>query len=586
MWRQKMISRILLVGNPNVGKSAMFHRLTGVHVVCSNYPGTTVEYTEGALNLGGERIPVIDVPGTYSLMPSSKGEEVATRMISNGGAIINVVDSTNLERNLLLTLNLLDRGLPVIVALNMWDDAAHRGIRIDASALSKELMVPVVPTVAVTGEGVKDLVARLPDAVPAAAERGRRDRTDEERWAEIGRILAKVQLLEHRHHTFAEWLGDLSVQPLPAGIPIAVFVLAATFAVVRFVGEGLIALVFDPFFEGAWLPMMERLDGALGGEGLLHSLLIGHKIGGVIDLRQSFGLLTTGVYVEFGMVLPYIVAFYLAVGILEDSGYLPRLAVMLDSVFHRIGLHGWAIIPSLLGLGCNVPGILATRMLESERERLIAATLISTAIPCVSMQAMIWGLVGARGVHCVVLIYASMLLAWLVLGRLLNMLLKGRSPELLMEIPPYRFPPLRAAAEKLMMRIVQFVREATPLVLGGVLLANILTITGAFELAAVAFGPLLSAIWDLPPDAAVPLMVGILRKDVAVGMLDALGLNDAQMVVATVALAMTFPCAASFVVMLRELGWKGFLKSVGIMIATAMCAGAALNFSLKAAGMQ
>ncbi|MCX7804995.1 MAG: ferrous iron transporter B [Planctomycetota bacterium] len=580
-----MADRILLVGNPNVGKSALFHRLTGVHVICSNYPGTTVEYTEGSLNVGGERVQVLDVPGTYSLTPSSKGEEVATHMIAGGGTIINVVDATNIERNLLLTLNLLDRGLPVIVALNMWDDAAHRGIRIDAAALSKELGAPVVPTVAVTGEGVRELVGKLAEAAGAAAGRGVRERSDGERWAEIGRILAKVQSLEHRHHTFAEWLGDLSVQPLPAGIPIAVVVLAATFAVVRLVGEGLIALISDPFFEGAWLPLMERLDGAIGG-GILGDILIGRRVDGEIHLRESFGVLTTGVYVEFGMVLPYIAAFYLAVGALEDSGYLPRLAVMLDSVMHRLGLHGWAIIPSLLGLGCNVPGILATRMLESGRERLIAATLISTAIPCVSLQAMIWGLIGERGVRCVAIIYVSMLLAWLVLGRLLNLLLKGRSPELLMEIPPYRFPPIRVAAEKLAMRLVQFVREATPLVLGGILLANVLMLTGAFDLAAAAFGPILSAIWGLPPEAAVPLMVGVLRKDVAVGMLETLGLGDAQMVVATVGLAMTFPCAASFIVMLRELGWKGFLKSVGIMLATAAVAGAALNLSLKAAGME
>ena len=575
-----MPDRILLVGNPNVGKSAIFCRLTGLHVICSNYPGTTVEYTEGALTVAGRRIPVVDVPGTYSLQPSSRGEEVAARMIEEGGTVINVVDATNLERNLLLTLTLMDRGLPVIVALNMWDDARHRGIEIDAARLEAELGVPVVPTVGVTGEGIKELVSRLPEA----KAKERRERTDEERWADIGRLLAKVQSLEHRHHTFGEWLGDLSVQPLPAGLPIAIAVLAAMFLAVRLVGEGLIAYVLDPFFGGAWKPAMDRLDGMLGG-GFLSDILIGHRIGGEIDLRQSFGLLTTGIYVEFGMVLPYIVAFYIAMGVLEDSGYLPRLAVMLDSIMHRLGLHGWAIIPSMLGMGCNVPGILATRMLESERERLIAATLISTAIPCVALQSMVWGLIGGRGIHCVIIIYAAMFLAWLVLGRVLNAVLKGRSPELLMEIPPYRFPPVKVIADKLLMRIAQFLREATPLVLGGILLANILAKLGVFEFAASVAGPVLTRIWGLPPEAIVPLLVGLLRKDVAVGMLDVIGLSDAQMIVATVVLAMTFPCVASFIVMLKELGLRGFLKSVGIMIATAVIAGAALNAALTAAGM-
>jgi ferrous iron transport protein B len=274
------------------------------------------------------------------------------------------------------------------------------------------------------------------------------------------------------------------------------------------------------------------------------------------------------------------VAFYLLLGYLEDSGYLPRLAVLLDSILHRLGLHGWAIIPTLLGLGCNVPGILATRMLESRRERMICATLISIGVPCAATQAMIWGLVGQRGLLYVLAIYATLALVWIVLGRVLNAFLIGRSPELLLEIPAYRFPSLRAVWRKLWLRIRLFFREAIPIIMLGILLIEVLQFTGLFHALARVASPVLGSLLGLPEEAAVPLLLGILRKDVAVGLLATLPLTASQLTVAVALLAMFFPCLATFAVMLKELGPRDTAKSVSIMLVVSVLAAALLRLVL------
>src|SRR4030042_7170667 len=430
------------MGNPNVGKSAIFSRLTGIHVIASNYPGTTVGFTQGNMNLKGEKAVIIDVPGTYCLEATCKAEEIAVKMLEDGDAVINVVDATNLERNLHLTLHLLEKNIPLIIALNIWDDAKHKGITIDVNKMEQILSVPVVPTVALTGEGIKELVCRIPEACSPKLD----ERAEEQRWTEAGRIIDKIQSLQHRHHTALEIIGDASVKPL-TGIPMAVIVMFVLFKIIRFIGEGLIAGVFEPFFERLWKPIMMQFSAILNPESLIHSIIIGKLIDGEIDFVQSFGVLTTGLFVPVGMVLPYVFSFYIVLGLLEDFGYLPRLAVLLDSIMHRLGLHGWAIIPVLLGLGCNVPGIMAYRLLESRRERFIAATIISIGVPCAALQGMIWGLVGKHGGGDVGVIYLGSLLVWIVLGKGPNQTLNGRRHEIIMEVPPYRLPSLRMGSK-------------------------------------------------------------------------------------------------------------------------------------------
>lgn len=566
--------KVLLVGNPNVGKSALFSRLTGVHAVSSNYPGTTVGFTEGNLFIKGERFRLIDVPGAYTIDPTNEAEEVARRILEEEADIVVItIDATSLERNLNLALQVLELGHPSVVALNMFDEARHEGVNINVEALEKELGVPVIPTVAVSGQGISDLVSRLEEARVAKNSVV----SGKDRWARIGEIVSSVQTIGHRHHSLRDRIEDFSVHP-GWGAVLGVLAILGSFLAVRALGEGLIDFVLDPIFENLFMPLFAWIGSLLGGEGsFLFRTLIGMTIDGEIDPEMSFGLLTTGLYVPLVMVLPYVVAFYGVLSFLEDVGYLPRFAVLFDALMHRIGLHGFAIVPTLLGLGCNVPGIMATRILDSRRERFIAATLISVAIPCAGLQAMIIGALGDLGGRYVLAVYGTLFLSWVILGSILHRFLPGFSPELVIEIPPYRLPSLSGIGFKLWLRVKGFLIEAIPLVLVGVFVANLLSTSTVMHTVSAFLSPLFRGVLGLPPETAGPILLGFLRKDIAVGMLIPMRLDPGQMVVAVVTLAMTFPCIATFIVLWRELGLRDMLLSIGIMILAALVAGGLLN---------
>lgn len=572
-----MIKKIYLVGNPNVGKSVVFSRLTGVQVVSSNYPGTTIGFTKGFLQLGDNRVEVLDLPGVYSLESTSSAEEVTLSLLKDHPKdeiiVINIIDSTNLERNLLLTLQLIEGGFPVIASLNMCDEAGHRGVNIDYQKLEKLLSIPVIPTCAVTGAGIKLLIERMQEA----GVKSRIKLNQEERWKEIGRIIDEVQHLEHRHHNLREILEDASVRPF-TGLLMAAGVIYASFKVVRFIGESIISRITDPVFLNLYQPILEKMALGWQEKSFWFHLLIGDLINGKIDFKQSLGILTTAPYIEFGMVLPYIVSFYSILSLLEDIGYLPRLAILLDNLLHRLGLHGFAVIPLMLGFGCNVPGILSTRILESKRERFIASTLISIGIPCVPLQAMIFGLLGKFGGFYVSGVYAVLFSLVIILGLILNWLLKGYSPEFILEIPPYRFPPLTVLFKKLYFRIKGFIIEAVPVVLIGVLFINIFLYFKMFDFITGIFAPVVTGLFGLPKEAVVSLAIGFLRKDVAVGMLMPLNLTAKQLFIAATLLAASFPCVATFVVLWKELGVKYLIKATLLMIAVSIIVGTLLNF--------
>jgi ferrous iron transport protein B len=567
--------RILLMGNPNVGKSVVFSRLTGAKVIASNYPGTTVSFTKGYIHLNGKKTEVIDVPGTYTLNPTCKAEEVAVQMLEEAGpddVVINVVDATRLERNLNLTLQLLERNIPVIMALNMWDHARHKGISIDVQKLEELLGIPVIPTVAVSGEGIRNLVSRIPEATVGNMNL----HGVEDRWGHIGTLVTQVQKITHRHRTFLEALEELSIRPI-SGLPIAAAIVWLAFKIIRFIGEGLINYAFDPIFSKLYAPLMMKLSALLGGGGFLHDILVGKLIDSEIDFTQSFGLLSTGLYVPLAMVLPYVLAFYAILGVMEDFGYLPRLAVLMDNIMHRVGLHGQAIVPTILGLGCTVPGALASRILETRREKFITLTLLAIAVPCTAQTAMIVGLVGQRGGRYLMIVYGTLAVLWLGMGYILNKVVKGESPEILLEIPSYHLPPIGPLAKKLWMRMAGFLKDAVPFMLLGIILMNIFFTTGLVDVTARMLSPVITRMMGLPKTVAVALMMGFLRKDVAVGMLAPLGLTTKQLVVASTVLAIYFPCIAAFVVLLKELGIRDMAKSAGIMLAMAVIVGSLMN---------
>jgi ferrous iron transport protein B len=374
-------------------------------------------------------------------------------------------------------------------------------------------------------------------------------------------------------------LEDLSIRPF-TGLLVGAGVIYAVFKSVRFIGEGLIRYVFDPFFNDVYAPLLAKLSAFLQPGTFSHHVLIGELVDGRINFKNSIGLLTTAPYVEFDMVLPYIISFYLVLGIIEDIGYLPRFAILLDALMHRVGLHGFAIIPVLLGFGCNVPGIMATRVLESRRERFIASTLISIAVPCAALQAMIVKLLGPWGMGPLAVVFGTLFFAWLIIGFALNKVLKGYSPELVLEIPHYRFPPMNIIFSKLWLRVKEFIVDAFPFVILGVLVVNLLQYFRVFDAASSIFAPVTRVILGLPEAAAFPLLIGFLRKDIAAGLLIPLQMDLKQTIIACVVLSMSFPCIATFIIFLKEMGLKYLLAATGIMVAATLIAGGALNLIL------
>ncbi|MBW6487204.1 MAG: fused ferrous iron transport protein A/B [Syntrophobacterales bacterium] len=545
--------KLMLAGNPNVGKSVVFARLTGLEVISSNYPGTTVEYTSGHTVLAGERFTIIDVPGAYSHQATNKAEEVASGLLAgeDKSLILNVVDATNLERNLFYTLELSSLGVPIIILLNKWDIANTHGVNIDTAILQKHLGIRVIPFVATTGEGIAELKAAMDDfkkgllSLPAQPPENADDR-----WKLIGRITAECQKITHRHATFLEKMQDATSRPA-TGLPIAALVMFAVFLIIRNVGEGLINYLLDPLFTGAWMPFLKTSLGGLG-DGFLKTMLLG----ATPEPMQSFGLLTTGLYLPFVTVLPYIVSFYFVLSLLEDVGYLPRLAVLLDSYLHHIGLHGYGTVPLMLGLGCKVPAILATRVLETPRERVIATALTLTLAPCMPQTAMIFSLLSPYPLKYTFVVFLSIAFVGIVSSYILSRMLKGETPELFIEIPPYQIPTASILGRKLYLRLKDFIIDAVPMIILGVLIVGLLETAGLLNGLAQFFKPVVTGMLGLPPETVSVLTLGFLRKDVSIALLVPFNLAPGAIVVASVLLTLYMPCMASFMVSIRELGIK------------------------------
>ncbi|MFA5162045.1 MAG: fused ferrous iron transport protein A/B [Elusimicrobiales bacterium] len=565
---------VLLTGNPNVGKSVVFSRLTGIGAISSNYPGTTVEYLHGSARLGGEQCRITDVPGAYSLEASCKAEEVACRMLEGAedSVFIHVVDSTSLERNLFFALEILSLKRPVIILLNKWDIARMRGITIDADALSKMLGAPCVPFVAVSGEGLPELEKQAasamrgelapPSAVPPSSD---------EKWKLIGEISRRAQHIAHRHPSALEKMASLSILPA-TGIPIALLVLAASFYFVRLVGEGLVDYVLGPAYYHLYLPLLQLLEPSH------YNMAVKLLFGAPGEPLSGFGVLTSGVYVAFVPVLAYVLAFYAALGFLEDTGYIPRLAVLLDAVLHKIGLHGYASVPVLLGLGCKVPGILATRVLETRREKIIALSLTLLAAPCMPQSAMIISLLAPRGFGYVLAVFGTLLLTGALAGYALNKIMKGAEPELFVEIPAWQWPNPRVYGSKLWLRFKNYIVEAAPMIMAGIAVIALAQWSGlADRLASVFKGPV-SLCLGLPPDTASPILLGFLRKDVSIALLVPFELSSWQIVTASVFLAGYMPCAASLAALSNEVGVKDTFKIAALNFAAAFAVASLLHF--------
>jgi ferrous iron transport protein B len=570
--------KVVLAGNPNVGKSLLFSRITRVRAETANYAGTTVAIGLGRFEYRDEEYEIVDGPGIYSLESFSEADSSALRILEGvdaeaGDLIVDVVDATNLERNLGLTLQLIALGKPMIVCLNFWDETKHKGVAIDVPMLESLLGLPVVATSALGGWGVSDLVASLDRARPSALafEPG-------DRWKAIGGIVGEAQRLEHRHHSFLERLSDFTLHPI-GGPASAAIVLVATLLFVRFLGEGLVNAVLEPLYARLYAPFLLPLARRIPWE-FVASLAVGHGE----DPLASFGVLTSGVYIALVLVLPYFFSFYLVFGFLEDFGYLPRLAVVLDKIFHRLGLHGYSAIPVMLGLGCKVPALMATRMLSSERERTLTLALILMSAPCLPQTSMIISLGMRYGVGTVLAVFGALLAIACGANLAINAIMKGERTEFFTELPAYRMPNAGIFARKLWSRIAEYFAEVLPMIGAGILVLNLLDALGVIAFVTEAIKAPMKALLGLPPEMAPIMILGFLRKDVSIALLAPLGLSAGQFVVASVFLALYTPCVAAFFTLARESGLASTLRIVLIALSGATLGAAGLHGLLALAG--
>lgn len=554
------MKKVVLAGNPNVGKSLVFSRITRIGIATANYAGTTVDMKAGRCNYKGCEYEIIDGPGIYSLEEFSKTDEIAINLVDNADIVIDIIDATNLERNLNLTLQLIKKNKPMVVCLNFWEETVHKGISIDVKVLENLLGIPVITVSALQNEGISELLASLTVAQTSDLVMDSNDN-----WNYIGNIINKVQKLSHRHHTFLESVSDLTLHPV-WGIGIAFFVLIFTLIIVRFLGEGLIGEVFEPFYTHIYNPLLQSLAGRISSSAI-RSLLIGNSP----DPLQSFGILTSGIYIALISVFPYFFSFYLVFGFLEDFGYLPRLAVVLDKFFHKLGLHGYSSIPVMLGLGCKVPAFMATRSLANKREKILTITLIFMSAPCLSQSAMIVSLGMNYGVTTVLLIYTVLIALALGMNWIMNLLYKKEdTSEFFTEFPACRIPSFKLMANKLWIRIVEYFAEVLPMIGVGVLVMNILDALHILRFITEAIQKPANILLGLPSGIAPIMLLNFLRKDASVALLVPLNLTAHQFIIACIFLTLSTPCVASFFTLFKELGAKTALKLVCLMFLIAL----------------
>ena len=563
----------LLAGNPNVGKSLLFSRLTGIGILSSNFPGTTVGLNYGTTVFDGETYNIIDIPGLYRLeekwLIEGKKRDLFKEL--NYDFIVCVADASHLERNLYFTLELMSLGKPVILLLNKFDEAQRKGISIDVRALSKRLGIPVIAVVATTGEGLKRLevsVGRL------AKNDGKQERvltippTPEDKWRLIGDIVRHVQKIHHKHASFTEKLQAWATHPI-SGLAIALVVLLASLFVIVNIGELIIGLL-EPLYDNYYFPFLQKIFAFLEGTPW-YLFLLGD--GG----EHYFGVLSDGLKIALVDVMPFVLVFYSLLGFLGDLGYLPRLAVLLDRLLHRIGLHGYGAIPIMLGFGCKVPAVMGVRVLETRRERIIALALILVLAPCISQTAMILSMLSPYGIKYLLIVFGVLFINGILAGTILNKLLKGDTPEMFMEIPSWSVPQLRPLARKIWLRMKEYFGDALPLILAGVLFVDLMQFSGLTDWLAKIFRYPVQYLLNLPVEATPVLFLGFLRKDVSIALLEPFSLPPDQLAVACVFMAMYLPCVATFFVMLRENGLKDTLKIIVLTFGLALLSATVLR---------
>jgi ferrous iron transport protein B len=611
--------KIALAGNANVGKSVIFNYLTGLHQHIGNWPGKTVERAEGTLHFRDYTIDIVDLPGIYSLSTYSLEELVSRKYIAveRPDVVINVVDASVLERNLFFTLQLMELENPMVIALNQMDLAKNKGIQVDIDTLEQLLGIPVMPTVAVKGVGIAKLLEKAIETI----EKGPREKPAEVRYGEeieerislLIKAMKDVQFVYPRRYVAIKLLeGDEEIEKEIGRIAPQIVSTAKKLAgeIENIHGHGCSTVITSERYEAAGCiaraaqklvsPIKptrgERLHNftthkvtgyltlivamllifysifTFGGytSGLLSDLLYGleplftNAFGTGIVGALIWGGVMEGLIAGITVVLPYIIPFYLILYFLENSGYLSRIAFLMDNIMHKMGLHGKAFIPIMLGFGCNVPACLGCRIMETPRERLLAAFVV-TLVPCAAVTVIILGLVGNfLGIQWALALYIIDLLIIFALGRLAFKVVPGEPTGLIMEMHDYRWPHMKTILKQTWFMVTEFIKIAFPLIIVGSLMLKLADVTGVLEIAASVLSPI-TVVWlGLPAITGITLIFGVLRKELALVMLAALMgttnfalvLTPVQMVVFTLVAMFYIPCIATIAALWRDFGWK------------------------------
>ena len=636
---------ILLVGHPNVGKSVLFHRLTGAYVNVSNYPGTTVEVTQAPARFDASAT-LLDTPGVLALPSRSDDERATMRALLNetSRCLVQVGDAKNLRRTLTLTALLAELGVPMVLALNMHDEAMARGVTVDIPALAEELAIPVLATVATGGEGMGELTssiarAAVPDPLlhydplleeeittlaaaitthtphPSLAARGLAilflgNDTEVDSWLRqhAGPAYAQLDALRRaasqraeedlpgllaRQRTeaadalatsvsqravrssplLAQRIGQAVVHPL-WGIPILLGVLYAVYLFVGVFGATtLVGLLEEDLFDGILNPAVTDFVTTQIGNNGLSDLLVG-----------QYGLWTMGMTYALALILPIVSTFFIAFGILEDSGYMPRLSVIANRIFARMGLNGRAVLPMVLGLGCVTMATLTTRILHSPRERLITIFLLALAIPCSAQLGVVLGMLGGVSFSALLVWALAMVGVLFLSGFLAARLVPGRRIPLVTELPPMRLPIAGNVLKKTTGRLKWYLIEVIPLFLIGTFLMYLLDRLGILPAIIEAGEPLVSGWLGLPKEASAAFVMGFLRRDFGATGLFMLAdaLSPLQAIVGMITITLFVPCFASLLMMIKERGLKTGLAMLAIIVPFAFLVGGLCNLVLTA----
>ncbi|MBI5328673.1 MAG: ferrous iron transport protein B [Deltaproteobacteria bacterium] len=636
--------RLILVGNPNVGKSVIFGALTGRYVTVSNYPGTTVEVSRGRASLEGVKYTVIDTPGVNSIVPMSEDERVTRDILLNEKAysVIQVADTKNLRRALLISIQLAELGLSFSLALNMIDEARSRGWEVNIPKLSRLLGIDVVPTIATQRRGIDNLAKTvssqrlsnfkidytrdIEDAVQVIEgllpemfisrraialmllsgdetlnswlhknlSEGEIKKVEDiryniqsgyteplsyilniERLKMVDRVVADVVTIEPASGgRLAGFIGKWSMHPV-AGIPILLAILYLMYAFVGQFGAGTSVDFLEEVVFGEYLnPWVSRVVKATVPIEIVHELIVG-----------PYGLVTMALTYAIAIILPIVGYFFIFFGLLEDSGYLPRLAVMVDKIFKLIGLNGKAVLPMVLGLGCDTMATMTTRILETKKERILVTLLLALGVPCSAQLGVILGMLGGLSFKATLWWGGVIVFIMFMVGFLASKIISGETSDFLLEIPPIRIPKFSNILIKTLVRIEWYLREAVPLFILGTLFLFILDKLAILNVLERITAPVVVNFLDLPAKATGAFIIGFLRRDYgAAGLLilqkDGL-LNPIQVVVSLVTITLFIPCIANFFMIAKERGLMAAVWMSVFIFPFAIMVGGVLNFILR-----